>query len=417
MYKKLLILGASADEIPLVQRAQKLGVHTIVTDYYENWEMSPAKKYANEAWNVSWSDIDALEKLCVENKINGITAGYNEMKIMALIRLCENLKLPCYLTMEQLDITWNKIKFKNECRKHGVPVVMEYKSQDEVIEYPVIVKPSDRAGSIGISIAANPKELVQACEHALEMSLNKQIIIEKYIEDNPKIDVYYAVEDENITMITSCDAIMADNNGNEKVVQSGWLFPSKYTKDLMDKADANLRKMIKGLGIKYGCIVFSGFVNKNKDFAFFECGFRIEGSQRHEYTSIKGPYNFLDLFIIHALTGNTDTVKKHYNRDCNIKCATIDFYAKKGFISEISGYEEISKMEDCTLALIYGRIDQQCLDDNARLTRIARFSFCNESPEKLVEDINILYKTFKTTNEKGEDMIFDRIDTSLIGNW
>lgn len=64
-----------------------------------------------------------------------------------------------------------------------MPVVKEYASVAEVDEYPVIVKPVDRAGSIGISIATNRDELDKAVDYALESSISKQIIIEKYIDN------------------------------------------------------------------------------------------------------------------------------------------------------------------------------------------------------------------------------------------
>ena len=60
--KKLLVLGASVNEITLVERAQEYGVYVIVTDYNLDYNLSPAKKLANKAWNISWSDIDELEK-------------------------------------------------------------------------------------------------------------------------------------------------------------------------------------------------------------------------------------------------------------------------------------------------------------------------------------------------------------------
>lgn len=41
--KKLLILGGSTDELTIVERAQKLGVYVIVTDYFTDYSLSPAK--------------------------------------------------------------------------------------------------------------------------------------------------------------------------------------------------------------------------------------------------------------------------------------------------------------------------------------------------------------------------------------
>lgn len=414
--KKLLVLGATTGEISLVKRAQEFGIYVIVTDSHTNYELSPAKYVADEAWDISWSDIDALEKKCKENNIDGVTAGYSEFRIENLIKLCERLNLPCYATMDQLDITRDKVKFKNECRKNGVPTVKEYSSIDEVDSYPIIVKPVDRAGSIGISIATNYEELVKAYNYAMEMSVCKQVIIEDFIHDSMKMDVYYGVEDGEIYMVTSNDAINASDNGFERVVQSSWVYPERHLSALLEKEDENLRRMIKNMGITYGCIFFSGFVNKNEEFVFFECGFRLEGGHQYEYASRKGPIYFIDLFIVHALTGSTNLMKR-YPMNPNLKCVTINFYAKSGVIGEINGVDEIKKMEDCTLALVSARIGQECDDSKAILPKIAMYSFANESPEKIKEDLDKAYELFSTIDIHGNDMIYDRIDTSLILNW
>lgn len=414
--KKLLVLGATSGEISLVKRAQSFGIYVIVTDSHIDYTLSPAKYVADEAWNISWSDIDTLEKKCKEHKIDGVTAGYSEFRIENLIKLCERLDLPCYATMEQLEITRDKVKFKNECRKNGVPTVKEYATVKEVDSYPVIVKPVDRAGSIGISIAKNYDELVKAYNYAMEMSVCKEVIIEDFIYDSTKMDVYYAVENGEITMITSNDTINASSNGFDKVVQSSWLYPERHLDSLILKEDENLRKMIKNMGITYGCIFFSGFVNKDEEFVFFECGFRLEGGHQYEFASRKGPIYFIDLFIIHALTGSTKLMKR-YPMNPNLKCVTINFYAKTGIIDEINGVHEIENMEDCTLSLIHARIGQECDESKAILSKIGMFSFANESPEKLKEDVDKAYQLFSVKDINGNDMIYDRIDSSLILNW
>ncbi len=60
--KKLLILGAYNSEIEIVNCAHEMGLTTIVTDNHTDWNFAPAKYVADEAWNISWSDIDTLEK-------------------------------------------------------------------------------------------------------------------------------------------------------------------------------------------------------------------------------------------------------------------------------------------------------------------------------------------------------------------
>lgn len=414
--KKLLVLGASSNETTLVKRAQSLGVYTIVTDYNQDYDISPAKKIADEAWDISWSDIDALEKKCLEAGVDGVTAGYSEFRVENLIKLCRRLNLPCYINEEQLEITRDKIRFKEECRKNGVPVVKEYSCVEEVDAFPVIVKPVDRAGSIGISVAQNMEQLQKAYAYAMDLSVCKRVIIEKYMQAR-KIDVYYAVEDGKIQLISSCDTIGAKANGLDKVTQSCWLYPMKEQRLYLEQVDPSIRRMIQNMNIQYGCIFFSGFFDENQTFTFFECGFRMEGAHQYNYVQKRGLFHFLDLFIWHALTGHTDAMERGQGVDEAMKCAVINFYAKEGKIREINGVEEIRRMEQCQLALVHGRIGQECRETSAILPKVAVFVLCDSSPQRLTEAAAFVYEKFALIGENGEDLIFDRMDVSQIVNW
>ena len=311
--KKLLILVGGINLITLVQRAKELGIYTIVTDYYDT-DRSPAKLVADEYWDISWDDIDTLEKKCREEGVDGITTGYSESPVECCIKLCERLGLPCYCNDRQLALTRDKVLFKNECRKNGVPVVNEYASLDKVTSFPVIVKPVDRAGSIGVGVATNPEELKTAYDYAMEKSYCKNVIIEDFISDGSKFDVIYAICNGKPILLSDSDTINAKDNGFERVVQSGWLFPSRYEEAFLRKADKPIKRMIKDLDIKDGYIFFSGFAREREndvDFVFFETGFRLSGGHMYRYMIKREIVNILDLFIIHALTGSTELLEWH----------------------------------------------------------------------------------------------------------
>lgn len=412
--KKLLILAAGADHVSLIKRAQDYGVYVIVTDMYKDHQISPGKDVANEYWDISWKDIDALEKKCIEEKIDGVCAGYSEFTVESQILLCERLGLPCYLTMEQLNITRDKVKFKNTCREYGVPVVKEYTSIEEVDEFPVIVKPVDRAGSIGISIATDKKSLIESFNYAMELSVCKEVIIEKYITGT-KIDLYYEIIDGEVTLVASSDTINAKNNGYNKVIQSAWLFPSKYQDFLVEKADAAIKRMIKGIGIINGYIFLSGFV-QNREISFFEAGFRLCGGHLYKYLEKKGLVNNLDLFISHALTGKV-TLQPAECINENLKCANLNFYAKKGVVGEVKGREAIREIADNEIDIVWVRKGQKCDDSQAILSKLAMFYFCNESAEVLQNDCRRAYQLFEVMDVYGNDMIYDRIDDNLIKSW
>ena len=415
--KKLLILGASRNELSLVRRAQELGVYVIVADYNLDREISPAKNIADEVWDVSWSDLDTLERLCREKQIDGVTAGYSEIRVENVIALCKRLDLPCYVTMEQLDITRDKVKFKNACRKAGVPVVKEYPSVEAVDHYPVIVKPVDRAGSIGISVAQNLQELEEAYRYAMEMSICKQVIIEDYISDATNFDAYYQIVDGEIILVSSDDVINAKDNGLERVVQSAWLLPSVYHPVFVEKVDPAMRNMIRKMGIRNGYIFFSGFANEKNEFVFFECGFRLCGGHYYDYFYQIGAYQTLDLFIYHALTGSTALLKRAVNPNPALKCATLNVYSKAGTIARIDGMEEVAQMPNCLMALTQARIGQECRDDTAILSKIAIIHFCSENAKELAEDTEKMYRLMAATDEAGEDLIYDRVDSESILHW
>ena len=415
--KKLLVLGATSGEISLVKRAQKFGVKVYVTDNHTDYSLSPAKYYADVAWDVSWSDMDTLEGMCRAEGIDGVTAGYSEIRVENVIRLCARLGLPCYTTMDQLEVTRDKVRFKNECRLNGVPVVKEYQTVDDVDSYPVIVKPVDRAGSIGISVAHNREELNRAYAYAMEKSLNKEVIIEEYIYRAIKFDVYYEVIDGQIELISTDDVINAANNADKRVVQSGWMLPSIHHRAYEEKIDPCMRKMIKHMGIKDGYLFFSGFADKNESFVFFECGFRLCGGHLYNYFPAMGYPNNLDIFILHALTGTAKQAARTACQDSNLKCMTINLYAKAGTIQKIDGWDAIERMPDCRLVLQHAHIGQKCTDDQAILSKLGMAYFCNDSIERLADDVAEMYTYFSAEDENGNDMVYDRVAPDYIQKW
>ena len=99
-----------------------------------------------------------------------------------------------------------------------------------------------------------------------------------------------------------------------------------------------------------------------------------------------------------------------------MKCVTVNVFAKEGTIAKIRGIEEIAKMPDCTLALLQGRVGEQCKADKAILDNICVFAFSSESVEQLKCDVDEAYNKLQIIDNQGNDMIYDKLDTSEILN-
>jgi len=70
--KKLLILGATPNEIPVIKRAQELGAYVITTDYNTDHILSPAKDVSDECWDISWSSIEELKQKCILSNVKAV---------------------------------------------------------------------------------------------------------------------------------------------------------------------------------------------------------------------------------------------------------------------------------------------------------------------------------------------------------
>lgn len=416
--KRLLVIGATDNEVELVRRAQVLGAWVAVTDNHRDWDDAPAKRVADEAWDISWSDVDAMQTACVASHIDGAAAGWSEFRCENLIRLCERMGWPCYITPEQLEVTRDKVKFKQACREYGVPVVKEFATPADVDDFPIIVKPVDRAGSIGIGIAANEAELDVCYAGALEASPTGHVIIEEYVGDQTKFDAFYLVSDGNIRLLSSDDVVNSAHNGARRVVQSAWLLPSRHHGAFAGSAaDLGLRSLIRGLGIRDGYIFFSGF-SDGVSFKFFECGFRLCGSHLAEYLRRLGEPDILDAHICHALLGTArPAIEWAAPGDPALRQATVNVYANAGTVGEIRGFDAVAAMPDCAYCMQRGRVGQRCEDGSAILSKMGMCYFVNRSADALASDVAAANAAIEVFDEIGRDMVHDRVDPAIVRDW
>ena len=107
--KRLLILGGISHMVDVVNTAKALGIYTIVTDYDKE---SPAKKISEKSYDLSTTNIDSLEKIAKDERIDGVFTGFEDTNTFSALELCKRLGLPFYATKKQLDISSNKSNFK-----------------------------------------------------------------------------------------------------------------------------------------------------------------------------------------------------------------------------------------------------------------------------------------------------------------
>ncbi|WP_315121945.1 ATP-grasp domain-containing protein, partial [uncultured Clostridium sp.] len=309
--KKLLILGGKpVSSCDIVKYAKSQDVYTIVTDNLDI-ENSPAKKIADENWRVSTADIELLEKLVLDNGVDGIFTGVHEFNIVKTMTLCEKLNLHFYCTSKQWNICSNKQRFKQLCKDNNIPVVKEYKfdhsfKQEDLaeIKYPVIVKPVDSSAGSGITICYNGNEITNAYKKALLFSKTKNVVVEEYIKGQ-EFSAVYTLKNGEISLSSMCDKYFNYENGNKIPMPEAFIFPSRYIYRYLEELNQKVIKMFKNEGFNNGSLFLQGIVNE-EGFHFFEMGYRLSGGGAYRFIQCINGINNMEMMVNYALTGKMD---------------------------------------------------------------------------------------------------------------
>ena len=182
--KKLLILGGNPETSALVKLANDMGIKTIVTS---GRHTDDAKKYAWKSFDVDGMDVPGVIALAREEKVDGVLVGVADILVPSYCKVCDALGFPCYATQQIVDVFAFKDIFKSTCESYGIHGIPEFyldaemkESDIDKIQYPVMVKPVDNGGGVGMTVVYNREELKPAVEKALAASKKKRFIVEKY---------------------------------------------------------------------------------------------------------------------------------------------------------------------------------------------------------------------------------------------
>lgn len=298
--KRLLVMGGMRISCEIVRKAAELGIYTIVADY-NPVEKSPAKAIADEAVNVSITDVDAVVDVIRERKVDGVIVGFNDMLLPYYANICSKAGLPCYGTKEQFEILTDKQRYKALCRKFGIPVIPEYKKVEEA-DYPVLVKPIDSSGSRGITICHDREELDRAVATGKGASKKGETLIEKYM-DGQEVTVFWTFQDGAYFLSAMGNRHVRQNQGSDVIpLPVGYTFPSIYLPRYRKEVEGKCKAMFKELGIRDGMMFMQCKVEDGQCFVY-DLGYRLTGSLEYKVLDRICGYNPLEMLIHFALTG------------------------------------------------------------------------------------------------------------------
>lgn len=415
--KKLLILGGNPETIPLVEIANSMGIKTIVSSLRKT---DPAKKVAWKGCDVDGMDVPGLVALAREEKIDGVLVGVADILVPAYCKVCDALGLPCYATQQIVDVFAFKDSFKATCERYGVHGIPEYyldaemKQEDiDKIKFPVMIKPVDNGGGVGMTVCYGPEDLKAGVQKALDASKQKRFIVEKYMQCDD-MGMYYTFKDGYCSASCIYDRYTTDEQPGLSRVCLGGTYPSKHLDEYFERMHGNAVRMFKDIGIKNGVLMLSGFY-EDGEFYVYDTGFRLQGEAPHLLMKAIHGFDQREMLIRFALTGSEGDLDLKEADDTYLRgkwAATLWFLLKEGKIAKIEGLEKIE--EDKRVVANIQRLHEGDTvlpewigNEKQVLTRL--YLVC-DSKQELAETLKYYQETVKVFDEDGNNLLLKGFD-------
>ena len=252
--KKLMLLGGLRYLLPVIEAAHKLGIYVITCDYLPD---NIAHKYSDEYHNVSIIDKDAVLTLARKLEIDGIMSFAVDPGVVTAAYVQEKMGLPGN-PYESVCILQNKDRFRNFLTRHGfnVPKAKGFASVEEAMAdtywypWPVIVKPTDSAGSKGVTRVDRLECLEAALKVASEHSLSGRIIVEEFIEKQGCSSDSDCFSVDGQLKFVSFSAQRFDEDAPNPYTPSAFSWPSTFTKEQEAELTSEIQRLLILLGMR-----------------------------------------------------------------------------------------------------------------------------------------------------------------------
>ena len=253
--KKIMLLGGLRYLKPVIDAAHKQGYYVITADYLPN---NIAHKWSDEYCNVSIIDKEAVLKEAQRLQIDGIMSFACDPGVVAASYVQNKMGLPSFGPFESVEILQNKDKFRAFLAKNGfnVPQAKGFDSVEAAMQelywypWPVIVKPTDAAGSKGVTRVDRAEDLKPALEYAMEHSISGHIIVEEFIDKQGcSSDTDSFSEDGKLKFVSFC-AQRFDAEATNPYTPAAYSWPSTFSKEQEEYLTSEIQRLITLLNLK-----------------------------------------------------------------------------------------------------------------------------------------------------------------------
>lgn len=412
--KKIIVLAGGPDQADLIDLLKEMYPECEILLVDMAYPVM-ATSHADRHIQISTMDFDAVRECAVKEKVDCIITACGDQPLITMARISQELGLPCYLSEQQaLDMT-NKLHMKKIMQDNGIPTAkfLTVKDENEVIgniDFPVMIKPADCNGSLGVRKANNMEEFKKFFREAKEYSISNSAIVETFTSGTEVNVDCYAVDGH------AC-LLMYGNVRKKKIGDSITLIYQTYIPAAISAgALKNIQKIaddiVRVFKLDNTPLLIQTIVNGD-DVSVIEFAPRIGGGAKHRTVRYKTGFNILKANVISMLGGNPD-VRTDYDPDYYSRNHV---YAFPGIYSHVENADKLIAdgiIEEYVPIKMKG---SKVGEFFASRDRVGSFLVKASTMEELERKISIAAQTLRVIDADGNDIMkhnmFD-IDENIV---
>jgi biotin carboxylase len=332
--KKIAIIGASYLQEPLIEKAKDMGYETHVFAWKAN---DIGERTADHFYPISIIEKEEILNTCRDIGIDGIATIASDLAAVTVNYVAENMGL-IGNTIKATENSTNKHQMRMCFEVNGdpSPKSLLVSSMDDLshvdLHYPIIIKPTDRSGSRGISKLYDAKGLSEAIEAAKEQSFEKKALVEEFaVGKEYSVEfVSYKGEHHFLAMTKKY------TTGSPHFIETGHLEPAPVSEETLETVKQVVSHALTSLGIEYGASHTELKIAKDGTIRIIEIGGRMGGDFiGSDLVHISTGIDFVKAVVDIAM-GNAPDLKP----DREKKCAGIRFIFNQ---EDVEAYQRLKK--------------------------------------------------------------------------
>lgn len=306
--KNLVIIGASELQLPLIERANDLGYSTHVFAWRDG---AVGLDKMARFYDIDIKDVDKIYNIVKGLNPVGVCTIASDLANITVHKLASRLNLP-HNSEHCLKVSTNKYAMRKELYNHKIlcPKFL-ITDTDEIdiqnMNFPIIVKPTDRSGSRAITKVKDSSELKEAIIRARDISFEKKAIVEEYIEG----DEYSAecISQNGVHYLLNITKKFT--TGSPHFIETGHLEPAGLSDEDIGKIRDTIFKALDALDIKLGASHSEfKYSREDKIVHIIEIGSRMGGDFiGSSLVRFSTGYDYLKM-VIDCAVGNDILVEK-----------------------------------------------------------------------------------------------------------